>query len=360
MTLTKKLNALLPVFVFLCTLICTLNCSEHTDFAKLSGPYLGQTPPGKEPKLFAPGIISTGMNDRDAAFTPDGKEFYYSVFLKLKKQYMFTIMVSKEENGCWTKPDTAPFSGLYTDVEPCISFDGKTFMFCSNRPLTGSEPLVSDVNLWMMKRTESGWSEPRSVGETINTPNMEAFPSLTKDGTLYFTRNTGDFSKSELYRSRLLNGEYTEPEKLPEIINARETPLHFNAFIAWDESYLILSSYRKEENHGKADYYISFRDSKDNWSTPVNLGDTVNSTGHEVSPYVTRDGKYFFFASSKIADENYFLDSGGFFTRPNAFIDKKLIYKDLEQLYRRPQNGNQDIYWMDASFIEGLRLKSRF
>ena len=45
----------------------------------LEGPYLGQEPPGMQPKVFAPGFISRQKTEFNAAFSPDGTEFYYSV-----------------------------------------------------------------------------------------------------------------------------------------------------------------------------------------------------------------------------------------------------------------------------------------
>ena len=46
-------------------------------FPTLRGPYLGQELPGLEPRLFAPGMVSTGLATRDVAMTPDGNELYF-------------------------------------------------------------------------------------------------------------------------------------------------------------------------------------------------------------------------------------------------------------------------------------------
>ena len=41
-------------------------------------PYLGQKPPGTDPEVFAPGIVSTDDHiEMGCAWTPDGKEFYF-------------------------------------------------------------------------------------------------------------------------------------------------------------------------------------------------------------------------------------------------------------------------------------------
>ena len=48
--------------------------AEEPGFPELSGPYLGQEPPGAEPVLFAPGIVSNGMLNRDIAISPTARK----------------------------------------------------------------------------------------------------------------------------------------------------------------------------------------------------------------------------------------------------------------------------------------------
>ena len=69
------------------------------------------------------------------------------------------------------------------------------------------------------------------------------------------------------------------------------------------------------------------------------MGPMINRPGARgASPYVTRDGRYFFFSS----------------TRPLG-DDVTLSYDLIRRLYYEPMNGSGDIYWVDASFIEELR-----
>ena len=347
-------NCLVP-FVFLialCVLLPACAPDRLSDEAAgiRMGPFLGEPPPGSEATLFAPGFISTGLHDRDVAMTPDGNEFYFSVFLEAQQRFTFAIMVSaRRHDGSWSEPRVAGFSGRYNDVEPCISADGSQFLFVSNRPLQpGGEPLDRDVNIWSMNRDSDGWGKPVALGTAINTSAMEAFPSLTADGTLYFTRNDEAFTRSDIYRSRLADGVYRTVEKLPETINAAQNP--FNAFIAPDESYLIFSAYDTPGSFGASDYLISFRSDDDLWSEPVNLGPEINSVGKETSPYVTRDGAYFFFAS----DRGYF-DGDGFFTRPMGTGNRQMSYEDFAVMGNSAGNGRHDIYWIDASVLTAFR-----
>jgi hypothetical protein len=313
--------------------------SEETDrFPELTGEYLGQEPPGDEAELFAPGIISTGMYTRDIAITPDGKEIYFCVVFG--NYDFFAIMESKLVDGRWTEPRVAPFSGKYKDLEPAISPDGRRFFFFSHRPRSGEGPPKEDSDIWVMERSGDGWGEPRNIGAPVNSDISEYFPSVTSDGTLYFTRD-GENRTSHIYRSRLVEGIYWEPEKLGPEVNS--VAAQYNSYIAPDESYIIFAAFGRNDSLGGSDYYISFRDKDDSWTGPFNMGKKVNSESpHEYSPYISPDGKYFFFMASK----SRFAD---------GLPEGAERYADFRKMHGEPMNGLPDIYWIDAGFIEGVR-----
>jgi hypothetical protein len=307
------------------------------DFPVLTGNYLGQPRPGTEAELFARGIISDPMHNRDVTISFEGDEMYFG----LANAGIVTIIWTKRVDGRWTKPDIAPFAtdpDIF-DFEPCISPDGETFMFLSTRAPEGKEPRRGWAyqNIWAMDKTADGWSKPYDLGKPINSDGAEYFPSLTNDGTLYFTRSGGTVRESYIYRARLTEGGYDKPEKLGPGVNSGT--MQYNAFVAPDESYLIYLVPDKEGNIGLSDYHISFRNEDDTWTGPINMGPKVNRPGATgASPYVTRDGKYFFFSSTKPLPEG---------------MDLSLDL--IKRLYYEPENGSPDIYWIEASFIEELR-----
>ena len=324
---------------------CTPGSSSE-DFPILSGEYLGQTPPGETAELFAPGIVTTGLYTRDVAMTPDGTELYFGVMAG----GLAVIMETKLRDGRWTKPEVAPFSTNpdYLNLEPHITPDGEHFYFLSTRPPAGEEIPEEEIrtwtnqDIWAMDRVGDGWGEPYNLGPPINTEAAEFFPSVTNDGTMYFTRTPEGTRESYIFRSRLVNGAYAEPERLGPEVNS--TSNQFNAFISPDESYLILSTADRDDGIGSSDYYIVFRDEGDNWTGPINMGDRINTQrGGEFSPYVSPDGRYFFFMAGRP------MDAAGF--------PERLTSQFLTDLHTGPQNGNADIYWIDASVIDELRLE---
>jgi len=314
------------------------------DFPLLTGPYLGQTPPGATPQLFAPGIVSTGMYTRDVAMTPDGQELYFGVLLGR----FSTILETHVEQGRWTRPEVAPFArdARFFDLEPAISPDGQRFFFLSTRLAEAREPGEAEIrawsnqDIWVMDRVGGAWGEPYNLGPPVNTDAPEFFPSVTRDGTLYFTRGSEDGQESYIYRSVFEDGRYQEPEKLGPEVNS--TPSQFNAFVAPDESYLIVCTGGRPDTRGGTDYYVVFRDAHDRWSEPLNLGDLINTPGDgEYSPYVSPDGQYFFFMSTR--------------RRSDESLPDTLTADFLRRFRTEPESGNAAIYWMEAGFIEDLR-----
>jgi hypothetical protein len=331
----KHLNFTLIVFFF-AVIVCTISFGQNSQEN-----YLGIEPPGLTAKIFMPGLVSTGLSTRDMAITPDGKEIYFTVH---GTTYQFSVILcSRYINGQWQKPEVAPFAAnaKFAYTEPCISPDGSKIYFVSNRSKTPAGEKGS-YDIWVADRIDGRWSEPRNIDEPINSLADEYFPSLTSTGTIYFTREMPDRSNA-IFRSKFIDGKFAEPEKLPEQINFGAD--RFNAFIDPEEKYLIVSVFRAKDGKGAADYYIVFRNTDDTWQTPVNMGEKVNSQFNEYSPYVTRDGKYFFFMSSK-PDETLFKKQENF------------NYDWLQEIHNSPGNGNNTMYWIDARIIDELRTDS--
>ncbi len=309
-----------------------------TAAAQGTATYLGQPVPGSEPARFAPGVVSTGLYERDVAVTPDGKEVYFTV---VGGQYRFaSIIAVREEAGRWTGPEVVPFSGDSTvmDIEPFVSPDGRRLYFASNRPRPGHPDHDRNIDLWYVERSGKGWGQPVNLGPPINTDGEECFPSLTRDGTLYFTRNGKGGAPDTVLRSRLAEGRYGQPELLPAQVNAGRT--RFNAFVAPDESFLILAVVGLPGAIGPSDYHVVFRSADDRWSEPVNLGRPVNlpeTQGWAAS--LSPDGHFLFFMSNRVRTD----------------LTGRLDYGRLRTLGGEAGNGQPDIWWVDASFIQALK-----
>lgn len=343
-----KIPEMKKIYIPLLVLIVSTSCGPDL-FKKnseagpphLTGNYLGQAPVGDSAQIFAPGIVGTGMYTRDICISPSGDEIYYGVSLG---GYTYTtILVCRQIDGQWMDPEVASWC---TDpnimyLEPAMNFAGDKIFFLST--MADGEKAAGDQDIWYVERSQGGWSEPYNLGPPINSENAEFFPSLTSDGHMYFTRAEKGSQLNQIYRSRLVNGEYQDPELLPPQVNCGSN--RFNAFISMDEEYIIVPALGMEDSFGGADYYIVFRDDNDNWSDPQQMGPGVNSAAmREWSAYVSRDEKYIFFMSDRTRDAR----------------SKEWNYNAIQTLHNSPGNGNASIYWVSAGIIDELRKSAVF
>ena len=324
------------LFLLICALLTLFTgCSTPDDFPVLKRPYLGQKPPGMMPEIFAPGIISTGYDERIAAFTPDGKELYYALWGAPHG----VILHTREVNGRWTKPEIAPFSGQY-EGDFTMSSDGKRIVFSSNSPFVGTGKPQDDYYSWIVERTESVWGKPKPFGPLINSSeSFTGYPTIADNGNLYFySARSGGKGDDDIWMSRFVDGNHDEPENLGESINTDD--LDLDPFIAPDESYIIFARLDKERK-GNADLYISFMKDNGTWAQAKNMGEKINSDGWEFCPTVSPDKKYLFFTSDRRLYKPY--------------SETPLSYKRKLEILDSPGNGSDDIYWVDAKIIEDLK-----
>jgi hypothetical protein len=274
-------------FILLLALCGGLGASSQ-DFPRLQGPYLGQKAPGMKPETFAPGIISPGEEEGSSGFARNGTVFLFQKFLAGRCRTYITRL----RDGVWTSPELIPFwETMAANGDFVISSDDKTMLY---QVRAGAGPSVIS-NIWRAEVTETGWGEQAALPEPVNTPHFESFASDTPDGTLYFFSGRPYAAAVNL---ESLNTEYDE----------------WDPFIAPDESYLIFCS-TKPGGSGHDDIYISFRGKDGAWGPPVNLGSEVNSSGSENRPWISRDGKYFFFTSTRNGSRGTFWVRTAYFER---------------------------------------------
>ena len=256
--------------------------SSPQQFPELTGPYLGQAPPGNEPKVFARDIVTgqtEGSNHSSISISPDGREIYWQLYSQ--------IWTTKLENSKWTMPEVLPFSktikGIYTDDAPFVSPDNKKMFFISTRPI-GTEDTRKE-NIWYVERTSTGWSEPIPINSEVNATQIHWQVSISNKGTLYFAGNKSDgFGGYDIYYSRFIDGKYAEPVNLSSQFNSKVD--EFSPFIAPDETYIIYSRLGMEDRG----LYISFKGKDGQWVQPIKMPKSLVG----VCPMISPDGKYLF------------------------------------------------------------------
>lgn len=166
---------------------------------------------GNDSSMFEPGLISDG-GVFGLTISPDGN---HALWVKSNgKREKLVIMESFKAGGKWQAPRTVSFSGNdgWKDIDPAFSPDGKKLIYQSTRPVPG-KPLRKGFDIWSVTRTASGWSAPAHIGNVINSDESESSASIASNGTIYFMKDEGA-GNSDLWKSRLVGGEYQTPENL--------------------------------------------------------------------------------------------------------------------------------------------------
>ena len=277
---------------------------------RLKGKYLGQEEPGLTPKLFAPNFVSTENYIHTAMFHPNEKELYFTA--SLRKIQTEALMVTQKKNGVWTKPKRLDILGDQREFDSFITQDGKKLFYCSDRKVRETDT-IANADIWMMERKGKSWGKPIHLGNEVNSPKNDWFPTVSNNGLLVFSPSIGRDGK--IVHSTMKNGVYQKPIPFGENINAPES-YNYDPLIAPDESFLIFAS-RREGNIGAADLYISIKKEDGTWTQAKNMGDVINTKTTDYAASLSPDGKYFFYTSNV--------------------------------------NGSSDIYWVSAQVIENLR-----
>ena len=278
----------------LAALLLTLFASLNGALAQISYPDAGL--PTDTPKLFARGLHVEGLNNRDFTISPAGDELFFTT--QRPKFMASTIMHATKVNGVWGKPGVAPFSGTHLDLEATFSSDGKTLYFSSNRPLADGQP-KEDFDIWKVTKTAAGqWGTPENLGPVVNSAKNEFYPSVAKNGNLYFTLKA-DFGKGgeDIVLCKYTPKGYEAPLSLPEGIDTSFD--EFNAFVDPDEQFILFSSYGRADDMGGGELYVARKDAAGTWQPAKRLPAGINSTSLDYSPYVTPDKKYLIFTSNR-------------------------------------------------------------
>ena len=282
-------------------------------------PYLGQPVPGLTPALFAPGIVSTDAIELNGVFTPDMREFFFARGTGPEP----TLFHSRLTDGTWSAPRELPLypgQARALAVDMAVSPDGNELFFLGNYRPPGATG-AANPDIWRSRRVKGEWTTAERVAAPVSTEAREIYPTVVGDGSLYFISDRpGGIGPTSVYRAqRRADGSFATPVLVPPPVNGESGV--GDPFVSPDEKYMIFVS-RRPPNLGAGDLFISFRRAGGAWGEPVHLGETVNTDKTDFCPFVTPDGKYFFFSRRHTVDGKV---SAG------------------------------DVYWMDAKFLEQFR-----
>ena len=274
--------------------------------------------------------INTSRRESEPSFTPDGRTMYYNC-----DDYDICVahLKSTWEQGQWTTPKQVgpPISTSYIDVEPSLNPAGDRLYFTSTRPFGEGDTLpgmaayinalgrltmlttdrlgvslfdgLGEDDLWVSELVDGSWSEPRNLDDVrgeppVNTTFSDHCLSFSADGNEAFWTSTrpGGLGGNDIWTSRRVDGQWTTPEDLGASVNSPGSDHH--SILTSDGQALYITSDRTG-GLGGDDIYVAIRATSGLWGRLINAGQPLNGPGDDRCAAWTPDGKIFLVDSDR-------------------------------------------------------------
>jgi len=244
--------------------------------------------------------VNSWTTDSTPGISADGLSLYFSSARSGGPDDLW-VTTRATVSDPWDPPVKlgSPVNSAYTDGTPSISYDGLTLYFSSWRP-----PGLGSLDLWRATREtiDDQWAAPTHLGPTINSSALDWSPSISADGLLliFCSDRSREIGKTDLWMTRrsTTEGPWSEPVNLGPPVNSPH--IEATPSISADGLLLFFQSNRPGGYGGQVDIWVVRRKTTDDsWSEPVNLGPVINTFGYDGTPSISADGSTLYFASNR-------------------------------------------------------------
>jgi len=217
---------------------------------------------------------------------------------KNMNNYQEDFFIAVKKNNFWQNAVNAGSALNTADNEGAqsINVDGKLMYYtaCSRSDGKGR------CDIYVSHNTNKGWLKGINIGSPVNSKYWEAQPSISPDGrTLYFVSNReGGLGQKDIWYSTLrADGMWSKPINLGENINT--SGVEQSPFIHPDNKTLYFSS-DSRVGMGGFDLYKITKNDDGTWGEAVNLGYPINTVSNEIGLIVNAKGDLAMFSSDRI------------------------------------------------------------
>ena len=145
---------------------------------------------------------------------------------------------------------------------------------------------------------------PINLGPFVNTEAMEYFPSISGDGqflVLTYRDIEGKKKDEDFYATTRTAQGWDKAKPLQGRLNSLDN--EGAQTVSADGLQLIFTACNRLDGAGSCDLYSSVRLKDGSWSTPINMGDSINSFHWETQPSLSPNGKMLYFVRGKKSED---------------------------------------------------------
>ncbi len=192
-------------------------------------------------------------------------------------------------------------NSIHSEYHPSITVDEQTIIYTRMRPadaLTDNGGSKVEEDFYISEKEEGKWRNAIPVGPPLNSHGNEGAHSLSPDGrTIYFTacERPGGLGSCDLYVSERRGNVWSTPVNLGESVNSPTWDAQ--PTISADGQMLIFVS-RRAGGKGMSDLWCVEKEVNGFWGQAYNLSDSLNTDQDESGPFLHPDGRSLYFSSS--------------------------------------------------------------
>ncbi|MFZ6009928.1 MAG: hypothetical protein ACOYXT_06215 [Bacteroidota bacterium] len=182
------------------------------------------------------------------------------------------------------------------EAMPLLSADGQKLYFTRFMYSGNMGGKYSGHDVWISDMGPGGWKRADNTKGTFNDRGNNAVIGVNRDGkTLYLMDASSSQRLNGIYFSKLINSYWTRPEFIP--IPGIANQDFVGMYISPDFDVIFISM-KGADSRGEEDIYVSVKDVTGAWSIPKNIGSSINTSGFEISPFLSHDKKRLYFSSN--------------------------------------------------------------
>lgn len=246
--------------------------------------------------------INGKFSDRAPVISPDGKILYFikQYYSEIKDESQEVYYSKLNDDGNWTEAKNIgkPINTKGPNGVIGVSPDGNTLILLNNYKSDGT---LKGIGISTTQKTSEGWTQPKDIiieDYTTYAKSIAFCLSSNKKVLIMSISRDPDSKKRSLYVSFKKDSSYSSPLYMGDVINSKgeeTTP-----FLAADDKTLYFSS-DGHIGYGGFDIFVSRRldDSWTNWSTPENLGPEFNTRESDLFFSTSAKGDYAYLSSSQ-------------------------------------------------------------